>query len=147
MSTKEQNQEKDRLEVDHEAIQSLLDHDLPGVNKDDDEEYATQLLDRLRELGVIQVYDKWQCVFFYTIHNTRPLLMFQMEIQELPFHERLHPIHVYETVNHLMWERLLEPELALAYKGLFDWMPVHEFGVILSHFLSDSASDYLCECF
>lgn len=141
MSTKEQ--EKDRLQADHDAIQRLLNNDLPGVGKENDEEYATQLLDRLRELGVIQVSNERQRVFFHTIHNARPLVMFQMEAEILPQFERMLPIHVYETVNCLMWERILEPKLALAYKGLFDWMHVREFGFVLSHILSDSAFDHL----
>ena len=145
MSTKEQ--EKDRLKADHIRLQRLLNNELPGASRQDDAKYATQLLDRLRELGVIQVCDKWECVFFYTLHNTRPLLMFQVGTKEFPQYERLHPFYVYETVNRLMWERLLEPELALAYKGLFDWVPIPGFGFILSHDLSDSAFDHLYGCF
>ncbi len=141
MSTKEQ--EQDRLKADHDAIQSLLDNDLPGISRENDEDYAVELLNRLRELGVIQVHDRWQCVFFYKIRNSRPLIMFQMETEALQQYERLLPIHVYETVNLLMWERVLEPKLALAYKGLFDWMHVHDFGFILTYTLSDSALDHL----
>jgi hypothetical protein len=136
-------QNEDRLKAEHDTIQNLLDSDLPGKSTENDEDYAVRLLNRLRELGVIQVSKERQCVFFQTIHNTRPLVMYLVDAETLPQFDRLLPIHVYETVNSLLWERLLEPELALAYKGLFDWMPVFEWCFALSYTLSDSAFDHL----
>ena len=135
--------EKNRLDADHDKIQYLLDCDLPGTSRENDEDYADQLLDRLLELGVIQVSNKRQAVFFNTIHNARPLVMYLKEPETLPQFERVLPIHVYETVNLLMWERLLEPELALAYKGLFDWMPAFTWCFALSYTLSDPAFNHL----
>lgn len=136
--------EKNRLDADHNAIQNLLDNDLPGIGEDNDEDFAVQLLERLRELGVIQVSNKRRCVFFHTIHNARPLIMYLEEMESLPQFEWVLPIHVYETVNLLMWKRLLEPKLALAYRGLFDVMPAQELGYVLSYTLSDPAFNYLC---
>ena len=141
MSTKEQN--KDRFEAEHDAIQKLIDNDLPGKNTEHDEEYAVRLLNRLRDLGVIQVSKKRQCVFFQTIHNTRLLVMHWKDLPSLSQFDMLLPVDVYETVNTLMWERLLEPELALAYKGLFDWMPAFQWCFALSYTLSDTAFDHL----
>lgn len=143
MSTNEQKQSQEKFEADSNILQRLLDYELPGASMQNDQKYAPRLLDRLRQLGIIQVADKWRCVFFYTTHNTRPLLMFQIGEKEFPQYERLHPFYVYETVNRLMWERLLEPELALAYKGLFDWVHIPGFAFILSHDLSDSAFDHM----
>lgn len=136
--------EKNRLDADHNAIQSLLDNDLPGISKNNDEDYAVPLLERLRELGVIQVSNTRRCVFFHTIHNARLLIMYLEEPETLSQFERLLPIHVYETVNLLMWERLLEPKLALAYRGLFDVMPASELGYVLSYTLSDTAFNFVC---
>lgn len=136
--------EKNRLDADHDSIQCLLDNDLPGTSQENDEDYAVPLLERLRELGVIQVSNTRRGVFFHTIHNARPLIMYLEEPETLLQFERVLPIHVYETVNLLMWKRLLEPQLALAYRGLFDVMPAHELGYVSSYTLSDPAFDYLC---
>ena len=117
-------------------------------DRDKEKANAPKLLDKLRELGVIQVSHVFECVLFYTVHNMRPLLMFRMGESELPQFERLQPFHVRETVDYLMWERLLEPELALSYKGLFDY--THMFEKDLCHLCaipSDPASDHMCEWF
>jgi len=47
-----------------------------------------------------------------------------------------------------MWERLLEPELAFSYRGLFDYMPTSDGK---AYYLSSAASDpafdyYYCWC-
>ncbi len=143
MSTTEQK--NDRFEAEHNTIQKLIDNDLPGKSTDNDEGYAVSLLNRLRELGVIQVSKERQCVFFQTIHNTRLLVMHWKDLSSLSQFDMLLPVDVYETVNTLMWERLLEPELALAYKGLFDVMPAFERCFALSYTLSDTAYDHLGE--
>lgn len=140
---------KDKNEVDVPlALRQRWDNYTTHDDREKEKANAPKLLDKLRELGVIQVSHGFQCVLFYTVHNMRPLLMFRMTDSELPQFDRLHPFHVRETVDYLMWERLLEPELALSYKGLFDYMPMIESHFnYLSSIPSDGASDHMCGWF
>jgi hypothetical protein len=142
MSSNEDKPKNEKLKVERERLQCLLDYQLPGYGMDDGDIYVPRLLDRLRELGIIQICERLDCVFFYPVHNTRPLLMYQVGRGEFPQYERLFPIYVYETVNSLMWEGFLEPELALAYKGLFDWTHIPGFALIQSHDPSDAVVEY-----
>jgi hypothetical protein len=109
-----------------------------------DEHTTPILLNRLRELGIVQVAKKVGRVFFFPVHNPRPLCMYDGNDTEHPRFEWVQPHHVYETVNYLMWKRLLKPELALSFVGLFDSMPMPEasWGY---HYgcLGDMASDYM----
>ena len=63
---------------------------------------------------------------------------------EHPRFEWVQPHHVYETVNYLMWKRLLKPELALSFVGLFDSMPMPEAsGGYIYSCTSDTADDHM----
>ena len=113
-----------------------------------DKENVPKLLDRLIELGIVHISESKKSVFFYPVKNTRPMLIFEQGIGKLPQFDRVQPFHVYDTVNYLMWERFLEPDLALSYKGLFDSMPMPDGkSYYLSSSLSDPAFDYMCSCF
>jgi hypothetical protein len=96
----------------------------------EDEENIPLLLDRLRELGIVQVVKSVGRVFFFPIHNTRPIVLYDQNPEEYTKWEWLRPDHVYETVNYLMWKRLLKPDLALSFWGIFDCalMPESEWG-------------------
>jgi hypothetical protein len=128
-----------------ERLKKMWDTDPSVEDRDRDVLMVPLLLDRLRELRVVQEWNKWECVFFFPVHNVRPLLMFQRGELDLPQFERLQPFHVFETVNHLMWAHLLEPELALSYRGLFDYGFMSQNCFYLSACPSDSASNYMCE--
>lgn len=131
----------------NDILRRAWDPDVPLEERYSETERVPALLDRLRELGVVQC-GQWQCVFFYPTNNIRPMIMFLLEDIELPQFERLQPFHVYETVNYLMWQRLLEPELALSYRGLFDYLPMPEKQCFyLSACPSDEASDHMLAWF
>jgi len=129
-----------------EKLKQIWEYSSTVEDRDTDTKNTPLLLDKLRELGVVQLSNKWQCVFFYPTHNPRTLLMFYVDELKLPPFERLQPYHVLETVNYLMWERLLEPELALSYRGLFDYFHMAEKNCFyLTSCPSDYASDHMCE--
>jgi hypothetical protein len=85
-----------------------------------DEHTTPILLNRLRELLIVQVAKEERMVFFFPVHNPRPLCMYDAHGNGHPSFEWVQPNHVYETVNFLMWKRALKPELALSFMGLFN---------------------------
>jgi hypothetical protein len=108
------------------------DQTLEEMHKD--EEKVPQLLNRLRELGVVQVVKSIGRVYFYPIHDTRPLVLYDKNPERNTKWEWLRPHHVYETVNYLMWKRYMKPELALAFMGIFDYIftPESDWGYYIS---------------
>jgi hypothetical protein len=108
--------------------------DRTGEKYHEDESKVPKLLDRLRELGIVQVVKSIGRVYFYPIHDTRPLVLYDQNPDQNTKWEWLRPHHVYETVNYLMWKRYLKPDLALAFLGIFEYMltPESDMGYYIS---------------
>jgi hypothetical protein len=100
--------------------------DRAGEKYHEDERKVPKLLDRLRELGIVQVVKTIGRVYFYPIRNTRPMILYDKNSEQNTKWEWVRPDHMFQTVNYLMWQRHLKPELALAFWGIFDCMLMPE---------------------
>jgi hypothetical protein len=110
----------------------------------EEEQKVPQLLNRLRKLGILEVAKSIGRVYFYPIRNTRPMILFDKNPEQCTRWEWVRPDHMYETVNYLIWQRHLKPELGLVFLRIFECMLIPDTECGMYYFgLGDVAFDHV----